>query len=63
MAKIKPKVFVIRKVVKATSIDEALKQEAKAKISSIVEVVKSNEQLLSAIGFDGEVVTEDEYDD
>lgn len=57
-------IYIIRKIVKAKNIVEALKKEKKAPIGDIVLAsVKQKEQLLPAIGFsptysDGEENTE-----
>ena len=50
---VKGKLYVIRKVIRATSIKEALKLEPKGKIVDIVQTINNKpiEELRPAIGF------------
>jgi len=56
----KKKIWVVRKIVKAATLEEALKNEKRNKPVEIRQAVRSKDELASAIGFDA---SWNDYDD
>lgn len=60
MAKKVKNKYVIRKIIEADSVEEAIKNEKKAKIAEVILISSDGKQLMPAVGFMANWNTEDD---